>query len=40
MLVSGQTLAIGLTLAIVVGFLGGLIPALYAMLVKPLESLR
>lgn len=40
MVVSGDILAVGLTTALVIGALGGLLPAISAMLVKPLYSLR
>jgi putative ABC transport system permease protein len=40
MLVSGDIIAVGLALSLAMGLLGGLIPSIRAMLVRPLESLR
>ncbi|QDU26942.1 putative ABC transporter permease YknZ [Anatilimnocola aggregata] len=40
MAVSGDIIAAGMTVALVIGALGGLLPAISAMLVKPLYSLR
>ena len=40
MLVDGNTLAIGMLFALGMGLLGGLIPSLAAMRVKPLEAMR
>jgi putative ABC transport system permease protein len=40
MVVSGDIIAVGLTVALVIGAIGGLLPAISAMLVKPLYSLR
>jgi ABC-type antimicrobial peptide transport system permease subunit len=40
MLVSGDILAAGLTLSLLMGLIGGLFPSLTAMFLKPLESLR
>jgi ABC-type lipoprotein release transport system permease subunit len=40
LIVDGDTIAIGLLFALVMGLLGGLLPALSAMRLKPLESLR
>ncbi|WP_254512128.1 ABC transporter permease [Anatilimnocola floriformis] len=40
MIVSGDILAVGLSVALIIGAVGGLLPAISAMLVKPLYSLR
>jgi putative ABC transport system permease protein len=40
MVVSGDILATGMTVALAIGAIGGLLPAINAMLVKPLYSLR
>lgn len=40
MIVDGNTLAIGILFTICMGAFGGLIPALSAMRIRPLESLR
>lgn len=40
MVVSGDILAVGLSVALIIGAIGGLLPAISAMLVKPLYSLR
>lgn len=40
MIVSGDILAVGLSVALIIGAIGGLLPAISAMLVKPLYSLR
>ena len=40
MVVSGDIIAAGMTLSLAMGLLGGLIPSIGAMLVRPLESLR
>ncbi len=40
MIVSGDIIAVGLTVALIIGAIGGLLPAISAMLVKPLYSLR
>jgi ABC-type antimicrobial peptide transport system permease subunit len=40
MIVSGDIIAVGLALALTMGLLGGLIPSIRAMLIRPLESLR
>jgi ABC-type antimicrobial peptide transport system permease subunit len=40
MVVGADTLALGLLLSLAMGFLGGLIPALSAMRLKPLDALR
>jgi len=40
MIVSGDIIAVGLTLSLAMGLLGGFIPSIRAMLVRPLESLR
>lgn len=40
MIVSGDILAVGLSTALIIGAIGGLLPAISAMLVKPLYSLR
>ncbi|MCU0876483.1 MAG: ABC transporter permease [Pirellulaceae bacterium] len=40
MLVSGDIVAVCLAIALVMGILGGLIPSILAMLIRPLESLR
>ena len=40
MLVSGDIIAAGLAVALVIGLIGGIIPSIWAMLVRPLESLR
>jgi ABC-type antimicrobial peptide transport system permease subunit len=40
MVVSGDIIVIGLVVALTIGAIGGLLPALSAMLVKPLYSLR
>lgn len=40
MVVSGDILATGMTVALAIGAIGGLLPAISAMLVKPLYSLR
>ena len=38
--VDSQILACGMLLTLIMGFTGGLVPALMAMRLKPLESLR
>ena len=40
MAVTGDTIAIGLALALAIGLFGGLVPSIKAMFVRPLESLR
>jgi ABC-type lipoprotein release transport system permease subunit len=40
LIVDGNTVAIALVFTVIMGFLGGLLPALSAMRLKPLESLR
>ena len=40
MIVSGDILAVGLSVALIIGAIGGLLPAISAMTVKPLYSLR
>lgn len=40
MVVSGDILAVGLSVSLIIGAIGGLLPAISAMLVKPLYSLR
>jgi putative ABC transport system permease protein len=40
MVVSGDIIAVGLALSLAMGLLGGLVPSIRAMLVRPLESLR
>lgn len=40
MTVSGDILAVGLTLALAMGLVGGVVPAVRAMLIRPLETLR
>jgi putative ABC transport system permease protein len=40
MVVSGDIIAVGLALSLAMGLLGGLLPSIWAMLVRPLESLR
>lgn len=40
MIVSGDILAVGLSVSLIIGAIGGLLPAISAMLVKPLYSLR
>jgi ABC-type lipoprotein release transport system permease subunit len=40
MVVSGDIIAVGLALSLVMGLVGGLLPSIWAMLVRPLESLR
>jgi ABC-type antimicrobial peptide transport system permease subunit len=40
MVVTGDTIAIGLTLALAIGLFGGIVPSIRAMLIRPLESLR
>lgn len=40
MVVSGDILAVGLSTALIIGAIGGLLPAISAMLVRPLYSLR
>ena len=40
MVVSGDIIAAGLAVALVIGLIGGIIPSIRAMLVRPLESLR
>ena len=40
MVVSGDIIAVGLALALAIGLIGGLVPSIWAMLVRPLESLR
>lgn len=40
MIVSGDIIAAGLAVALVIGLIGGVIPSIRAMLVRPLESLR
>ncbi|MDX1946896.1 MAG: ABC transporter permease [Pirellulaceae bacterium] len=40
MLVSGDIIAVGLLLSLIMGFFGGLIPSIRAMLLRPLESVR
>jgi len=40
MVVNGDTLAIGMVVALAMGFIGGLVPAILATLKRPLESLR
>lgn len=40
MAVSGDIIAVGLSLALAMGLVGGIVPAVRAMLIRPLESLR
>ena len=40
MAVTGDTIAVGLTVALAIGLLGGILPSIKAMFVRPLESLR
>ncbi len=40
MAVTGDTIAVGLALALAIGLFGGLVPSIKAMFVRPLESLR
>jgi ABC-type lipoprotein release transport system permease subunit len=40
MVVSGDIIAVGLALSLTMGLVGGLLPSIRAMLVRPLESLR
>jgi putative ABC transport system permease protein len=40
MIVSGDIIAVGLALALAMGLVGGLLPSIRAMLIRPLESLR
>jgi putative ABC transport system permease protein len=40
MVVSGDIIAVGLALSLAMGLIGGLLPSIWAMLVRPLESLR
>jgi ABC-type antimicrobial peptide transport system permease subunit len=40
MAVTGDTIAVGLAVALVIGLLGGLLPSIKAMFVRPLETLR
>jgi putative ABC transport system permease protein len=40
MVVSGDIIAVGLALSVAMGLLGGVLPSIGAMLVRPLESLR
>jgi ABC-type lipoprotein release transport system permease subunit len=40
LVVTGDIIAVGLTLALVIGLFGGLVPSIKAMFVRPMESLR
>lgn len=40
LVVNGDIIAVGLVLALAMGLLGGILPSLYAMFTRPLESLR
>ena len=40
LLVSGDIIATGLAVALAIGLIGGIVPSIRAMLVRPLESLR
>jgi ABC-type lipoprotein release transport system permease subunit len=40
MIVSGDIIAVGLAVALIIGLIGGILPSIWAMLVRPLESMR
>jgi hypothetical protein len=40
MVVDGDTLAIGMVVALLMGLIGGVVPAISATMKRPLESLR